>query len=371
MLPKLLFPWSNVEWFGVHPFHVFTYVEFRTVFAAITSFFICLYIGPRLIRLLQSNRFSEHTGKTDSERLAHLHDHKAQTPTMGGIMIIGSVLLSTILWARIDEYYVIMAILSTLLLTLVGFHDDWIKLSSKNAPGLTSLEKVLPQVLVGLLLGYLLYSHNRAVPDAYTLYFPFKLGSVDLGLLYIPFVALVIGATSNAVNLTDGLDGLASGLSAMVALTFVGFCLAVGSVGPKGLANYLHLPPVAGADELAIFSASILGGCLGFLWFNCHPAKIFMGDTGALPLGGAIGFIAVATKHEIILMIAGGIFVVEALSVILQVGSYKTRHKRLFLCAPIHHHFQFKGWSETQVVIRFWIIGAILALFSIASLRIR
>jgi phospho-N-acetylmuramoyl-pentapeptide-transferase len=284
---------------------------------------------------------------------------------MGGILILGTVIISTLLWADITHQCIWIVLFSTVWLGLTGFIDDYLKQIKKKAGGLSPKIKLLSQIILGLILGtVLIYSQNNL-----NLEIPFLKGvNFDLDGLYILFVILVITGSSNAVNLTDGLDGLAIGIVVMVGIAFSILCYVSGNVN---LSNYLLIPYIKGAGELTIFCSSIIGAGLGFLWFNCYPATIFMGDVGSLALGGAIGTVALLIKKEMLLIIVGGIFVVEALSVILQVGTYKLTKKRIFKIAPLHHHFQFLDWPENKVIVRFWIIAGLLALFTLITLKIR
>ena len=284
---------------------------------------------------------------------------------MGGILILGTVIISTLLWADISYPCIWIVLFSTIWLGLTGFADDYLKQKETRATGLSPKVKLASQIILGLILGaILIYSQHNV-----NLEIPFLKGvSFDLDGLYILFVILVIAGSSNAVNLTDGLDGLAIGIVVMVAIAFSILCYVSGNIN---LSNYLLIPYIKGGGELTIFCSSIIGAGLGFLWFNCYPATIFMGDVGSLALGGAIGTVALLIKNEMLLIIVGGIFVLEAFSVILQVGTYKLTKKRLFKIAPLHHHFQFLNWPENKIIVRFWIIAGLLALFTLVTLKIR
>jgi phospho-N-acetylmuramoyl-pentapeptide-transferase len=307
----------------------------------------------------------EKTFRRDAPTLEKYHGGKAGTPTMGGILIVGSILLSTLLWGRLDDPYVWLALASTLWLGIIGFIDDYIKLKKEDGRGLRTLAKFIGQIAVGFVIALFLYLTEA---KSTFLYFPFfKNLIINLGIFYFPFVIIVIIGSSNAVNLTDGLDGLAVGCMTMIAATYSALSYVTGHVK---LSDYLGVPFILQAAELSVFCAAIVGGCLGFLWFNSHPASVFMGDTGSLALGGAIGTVAVLIKKEILLVLVGGIFVIEALSVILQVASFKLSKKRIFLMAPLHHHFQLRGWPESKITIRFWIISAVLALMTLVSLKL-
>jgi phospho-N-acetylmuramoyl-pentapeptide-transferase len=345
--------------------NLFRYITFRAVMAALTAFLLSLILGPLLINKLKALKVGERINKADSIKLDSLHQHKQSTPTMGGILILGTVLVSTLLWADLKQQFIWIVLFSTVWLGLTGFADDYLKQVKKKASGLPAKIKFASQVILGLILGaVLIYSQHNV-----NLEIPFLKGvTFDLDGLYILFVILVIAGSSNAVNLTDGLDGLAVGIVVMVGIAFSILCYVSGNVN---LSHYLLIPYIKGAAELTIFCASIVGAGLGFLWFNCYPATIFMGDVGSLALGGAIGTVALLIKKEMLLIIVGGIFVLEALSVILQVGSFKLTKKRIFKIAPLHHHFQFLDWPENKVIVRFWIIAGLLALLTLMTLKIR
>ncbi|MBI1849288.1 MAG: phospho-N-acetylmuramoyl-pentapeptide-transferase [Planctomycetes bacterium] len=354
--------------------HLFHYITFRAAAAAITAFVLSLILGGGLIRFLKRVRAAERVEKTDSAELGRLHSAKASTPTMGGLLVLLAVLGSTLLWARLVPL-ALLALFATAALGLVGFYDDFIKLTVPGKKGLSKRAKSGMQVVVGLIvgLGLLWIARSDSAGGDLRLHFPFvKSLSIDLGGLwgapYVALAVLVMVSSSNAVNLTDGLDGLAIGCTVMVALAFAPIAYVVGRAD---YSSYLLIPHVANAGELAVFASALVGGGMGFLWFNCFPAEIFMGDTGSLPLGGALGYLALAVRHEVLLALVGGIFVVEALSVILQVFSFRVFGRRIFRIAPIHHHFQFAGCPESKITVRFWIISAILALFSVATLKVR
>lgn len=362
MFYHLLYPLRDI-FFG---FNVFKYITFRAAGGAITAFLLSVMLGPFIIRRLKQLKVGQIVRREEAQGIYEFHKNKEGTPTMGGLFIVLAVILSTILWADLTNKYVLLAIFSMAWLCMVGFVDDYIKLSRNRSKGLTMVSKFTGQLILGLLIGLYIYfdpqiGENLDVPFL-------KNAIVNLGVLYIFFTTLVIVGSSNAMNLTDGLDGLAIGCTIMVALTYTGLSYVTGNFK---ISDYLNIIYIPGAGELAIFCATILGASLGFLWFNSHPATVFMGDTGSLALGGAIGVVSTFIKKELLLFLVGGIFVAEALSVILQVASYKLFKKRIFLMAPLHHHFQMKGWSETKVVVRFWIIGAILALLSLSTLKLR
>ena len=362
MLYHLLYPLKDVFF----AFNIFRYITFRAAGASITAFLMSLLLGPLVVKLLTRFKIGETIRREYVEGIYSLHKHKSGTPTMGGIFILASVIISVLLWADLTNRYVLLVIYSTLWLGIVGFTDDYIKLTNKNKRGLSAATKFGGQILLGVFVGIiLLFDSNIST----RLYIPFfKKLVVDLGAFYILFTILVVVGSSNAVNLTDGLDGLAIGCASIVALTYAAMSYVVGNIK---FANYLFIDYIPGVGELSIFCAAMVGAGMGFLWFNAYPASIFMGDVGALALGGAIGVVATCIKKELLLVMVGGIFVIEAFSVLLQISSYKYRRKRIFLMAPLHHHLQMKGWVESKIVVRFWIIAAILALFSLATLKLR
>jgi len=301
-------------------------------------------------------------------KMLDFHQNKEKTPTMGGLLILWSMLISNFLWADLKNIYVLLLILTLCWLGIVGFFDDYLKLTKMNPKGVRPRVKIIWQVAIGFIVGLILYYHP-VLNFSSRLYVPFfKNIWFDLGPYSILLITFIIVATSNAVNLTDGLDGLAAGT---ILMTAVAFGFIVYTVGNAIFARYLNLPFVQGAGEATVFCGSLVGAILGFLWYNCHPAEIFMGDTGSLPLGGVIGLLAIISKQEISLIIVGGIFVIEALSVVIQVISFKSTGKRVFLMTPLHHHFELLGWKESQVVVRFWIIAIIFALFTLVTLKIR
>jgi phospho-N-acetylmuramoyl-pentapeptide-transferase len=362
VLYHLLYPLKDL-FFG---FNVFKYITFRAAAAAISSFLICIILGPVIIRKLKQLKIGQVVRGDEARGIYEFHKDKAGTPTMGGLLIVTSIILSTALWADMANKYVLLAILSTAWLCVVGFVDDYIKLSLKRSKGLTARSKFIGQIILGLLLGLYIYFDPQIGEN---LDIPFlKNAFIDLGIFYIFFTMLVIVGSSNAMNLTDGLDGLAIGCTVMVALAYTALSYITGNFK---ISDYLNIIYIPGTGELAVFCAAILGAGLGFLWFNSNPAEVFMGDTGSLALGGALGIVAIFIKKELLLLLVGGIFTAEALSVILQVASFKLLKKRIFLCAPLHHHFQMKGWPENKVVVRFWIVAAILALLSLSTLKLR
>lgn len=363
MFYQLFYPLREI-FFG---FNVFKYVTFRAVLGSVTSFLLCIVCGPWLIKKLSHLKIGEQI--IDSKTcpsLHHLHRDKKGLPTMGGILILFATILATFLWARLDNKYIFLVLFSTLWLGIIGFMDDYMKFITQRSKGITVTAKLLGQSILAVIIGLFAFYDPHIGPR---LDIPFlKDLIVNLGIFYIFFVVIVIVGSSNAVNLTDGLDGLAIGCMIMVAMTYSVFSYVTGHVK---FSSYLQIHYVPGIGELTVFCASLAGAALGFLWFNAHPAEIFMGDTGSLALGGAIGVVAVLIKKELLLLLAGGIFVAEALSVILQVTSFKLRKKRIFLVAPLHHHFQLRGLAESKVTVRFWIIAAILALLALATLKLR
>ncbi len=349
-------------------FRVIGYVPFRAVFAALTSLFILYFIGNQFISFLNKINFKENIYEDGPER----HHQKKSTPTMGGILILMTTLFSVILWGNFSNRYLWTILVCTSLLGVLGFWDDYTKSVKNISKGIPPKFKLLFQILISLGFSYMIYYYPYTPKDDLTmataLYIPFfKEPILILNSLAIPFWTLVILSTSNSVNLTDGLDGLAAGLCAIVLGT-LGIISYLTGVFP--IADHLLIPFVPEANELCIFIAAFLGALVGFLWYNSYPATVFMGDTGSLAIGGSIGMIAICIKRELLLIILGGIFVTEALSVIFQVTFYKTKRKRIFLMAPLHHHYELKGLDENKIVIRFWIIGILLALISLSSLKI-
>lgn len=362
------------------PFPLFRYVTFRTAFASMTALFLCLLLGPWMIRKLRELQIGQHIREDGPQA----HFKKAGTPTMGGILILVSIVVPSLLWANLRNPYLWVALLGTLMFGAIGAYDDWSKIQRRRNLGLTGKQKFLLQVLAALLIGFLLLGLHAMGLYSTTMNVPFfKQLRPDLlidrwlaspltyplaFLFFFAFLVFVIVGSSNAVNLTDGLDGLAIGLTiiasgAMTVLTYAS--------GHAQFANYLDLVRLPGASELTIFCGAMTGAALGFLWYNAHPADIFMGDVGSLSLGSAIAIVAVLIKQEILLIFVGGVFVLETLSVILQVASFKLRGKRVFKMAPLHHHFEALGWQESKIIVRFWIAGLILALFSLTTLKLR
>lgn len=347
-------------------FNILRYISFRSGGAVFTSLFFTLYIGPKIIRWLKAKQTEGQPIRLDGPE-SHLVTKKG-TPTMGGLMILISVTISTLLWSDLENPYMWIALLVMLSFGMVGFFDDYLKLTKRNSKGLSSRKKILGQAVFSLIAVLLIQQVSPPALSSHISVPFFKEVLIDAGWFYIPFVMIVMIGASNAVNLTDGLDGLA-----IVPIMIAAGCFALISylVGRHDFSGYLQLNFVTGAGELAIFCSALVGASLGFLWFNAPPAEVFMGDTGSLSLGGALGAVSVISKHEIVLAIIGGLFVAEALSVIIQVVSYKTRRKRVFKMAPIHHHFEKSGWSESKVVVRFWIIACIFALMGLSTLKVR
>lgn len=348
------------------PLNVFRYITFRSALAIITSFAVSIILGPGIVRKLAHFKIGQQVRKEESAALYDLHRHKQGTPTMGGILILFSILLSILFWADLTNKYILLTTLTCIWLGAVGFVDDYIKIVKKRSQGLTAREKLLWQFGLGIIIGLFIYLEPTTTTKLDVPFF--KNAAIDIGLFYIPLVILIIIGASNAVNLTDGLDGLAIGSVSLVAFTLSILSYISGNIK---LSEYLLIPYIPGGGELTVFCSAIFGASLGFLWFNCHPAMVFMGDVGSLALGGTLGIIAVFIKKELLLVVMGGIFVIEALSVILQVASFKLRKKRIFKIAPLHHHFEQLGWPESRVIIRFWIIGIILALVTLTTLKLR
>jgi phospho-N-acetylmuramoyl-pentapeptide-transferase len=345
-------------------FHVFQYLTLRAILAALTALAISLLVGPRMIRWLAEYQVGQRV-RSDGPQT---HLSKAGTPTMGGALILAAIVAATLLWADLANRFVWVVLLVTIAFGLIGFWDDYLKLVVGNSRGLIARYKYFWQSFAGLGAAVVLYVTAQSPADT-TLYVPFfKHFVVPLGVLFIPLTYFVIVGSSNAVNLTDGLDGLAIMPSVLVAGALGVFAYASGNVV---FSNYLGIPYLAGAGEVLVICSAIFGAGLGFLWFNTYPAQVFMGDIGALALGAALGVIAVIVRQEIVLFIMGGVFVMETVSVILQVGSFKLRGKRIFRMAPIHHHFELKGWAEPKVIVRFWIITVILVLLGLATLKLR
>lgn len=348
---------------GYHSFfNVFRYITLRTVYAILTALVLSLIIGPYMIEFLKRYQIGQYV-RDDGPR--H-HLSKSGTPTMGGILIIMVILFATLSWIDLSNIYAWLVLFALVGFSLIGFIDDYLKVVRKRSDGLAGRYKFFLQIMVAAIISGVLYSlpaysTNLSVPF-------FKNVNPDLGWLYIPFVIFVIVGTSNAVNLTDGLDGLAIG---PVIISTLVYTIITYVAGHAKIANYLLIPFISGSGELAILCGAVFGASLGFLWFNTYPASVFMGDVGSLPLGALLGSIAVISKHELLLVIVGGIFVIETVSVIFQVGSYRVNGKRVFLMAPLHHHYELKGLQEPKIIVRFWIISIILGLVALSTLKLR
>ncbi len=361
MLYWLLYPMA-----GRYPvLNVFRYITFRTAMSAVTALAVALVLGPAMIRYLRRAQI----GQSIRAEGPKTHLTKAGTPTMGGLLILLAVVSATLLWMDLSNRFVWIALATLAGVGAVGFADDWTKVTRRRSLGLTGRGKLVPQFLVAIAVAFAIEQWAGHGAFSTVVSFPFlKKFLLDLGVLYIPFVALVVVGSSNAVNLTDGLDGLATGAVGIAAGTYA---LLAYVTGNAVAARYLQIPFIPQSGELSVFCGALVGASLGFLWFNCHPADVFMGDVGALPLGAAIAAVAVMTKQEILLAIVGGLFVLEALSVIIQVASFKSTGKRVFKMAPLHHHFELLGWAESRVIIRFWILAIFFAVLGLSTLKLR
>ena len=357
--------WLFSFWKNTSPFHVFSYITFRAGLAALTSLVTVLALGRPFIRMIQRKQFGQ--AVRDDGPQSHLK--KRGTPTMGGLLIVFGLSLGTLLWGDLSNPYLWHVLLITWIYALVGWLDDYFKVIRKDPKGLASRWKFRLQVVGGLVVSWGIYMAQDGWTGQGQIFLPFlKNYQIDIGAWYIALGVFVMVGTSNAVNLTDGLDGLAIGPSIVSAASFFILCYLGGNAI---FSNYLSIPHVRGIGELSIFCAAMVAAGVGFLWYNTYPAQIFMGDVGALALGGALGALAVASKNEFLLVILGGIFVLETLSVILQVASFKLRGKRIFKMAPIHHHFELMGWAEPKVIVRFWIISFVLAVIALSTLKLR
>jgi phospho-N-acetylmuramoyl-pentapeptide-transferase len=345
------------------PLNVFQYLTFRGAYAALTTLLICFMFGPKIIEALRKFRI----GQSIREDGPETHLKKDGTPTMGGVLIILSVLFSMLLWQDFGNSKVWLTMGAFTAFGFIGFLDDYLKVKQHNSEGLPAWAKLVLQFIVALIITLILYFSGEAEITA--LYIPFfKNPVIDLGVLWIPFAVLLLVGESNAVNLSDGLDGLATGL---LILVFITLGILTYLSGRADYSSYLGISYITGAGELTVFCLAAVGACVGFLWFNTHPADVFMGDVGSLSLGGVVATISLIIKKEILILIIGGVFVLEAASVIIQVLSYKTRKKRVFKMAPLHHHFELSGWAETKVVIRFWILGGLFAIIALSTLKIQ
>ena len=361
MFYHLLYPLREY----VSIFNIFRYITFRTAYATVTSLLICFVFGPIIIRMLKERQVLNGIRNDMPER----HTGKQGTPTMGGIIILLAVVVPTLLWANLTNKYVLVCLLSTCWLGAMGFVDDYLRVVKRKPRGLVGRYKIAGQAVLGLVVGtvIVLLADNPQLATKTTVPF-FKNVFPDLGIFYIPLVILVITGSSNAVNLADGLDGLAIGMFAFAAAAFAGLSYVSGHVK---FSDYLNILYLRQAGELTVFCGALVGSSLGFLWFNAHPAQVFMGDTGSLALGGALGTIAVLIKKEILLAIVGGIFVIEALSVIIQVLGFRLTGRRVFKMAPLHHHFELMNWPESKLVVRFWILSGLFALVTLSTLKLR
>ena len=369
MLYHLLLPLRDT----VGGLNVLRYITFRAALAGFTAFLATALFGGLLIRYLKGREMVEDTAKPDAARLDELHRAKGRTPTMGGLMIIFGVTVATLLWGDMRNLYVMVALFLLVAFGALGLLDDWLKLrhkrTGKGARGLNKRAKLIVPFLLGAAAGTAVWLHTRGGAVGESVYVPFfKNVSLDLGWGIILWVAVVIVAAANSVNITDGLDGLATGCATVTLFALAGLSYVIGRTD---FTRHLLLPYVPGAGELSVFCLSMVGAMLGFLWYNCHPAEVFMGDTGSLPLGGLIGFIAAAVKQEVLLLLIGAVFVLEMMSVLLQVGSFKTTGKRIFSIAPFHHALEYRGWHENKITVRLWIMAILAAAFGLATLKLR
>jgi phospho-N-acetylmuramoyl-pentapeptide-transferase len=352
-------------------FNVFLYVTFRAIAAAVTAFLLTLIFGNFIIRILIALKLGQPIrGAAEVHRLAELHGGKQGTPTMGGVLVIGSVFVSSLLWARLDNRFVWLVLFCMIYLGALGFADDYLKVTKKKSDGISGRIKLVFQIALALIVTAVFLSSPLLEVQARALYVPFVKSPViaNMGWFTFVFFLLVIVGSSNAVNLTDGLDGLAIGCTVTVAFAYALLSYAAGNFR---IAEYLQVPFYPFAGELTVVCSALIGAGLGFLWFNCFPAKVFMGDTGSLSIGGMIGVVAICCKQELLLVVVGGVFVIEAVSVILQVMSFKLTGKRIFVMSPLHHHFELTGWKENTVIVRFWILSIIFALLGLATLKLR
>jgi phospho-N-acetylmuramoyl-pentapeptide-transferase len=350
---------------GLKAMNVFRYITFRSAYAAVTALLISLILGPFVIRWLRRVKLGQKV-RLDGPQT---HLGKAGTPTMGGLLILAAIVVPCLLWGNFHSRQLWIALFATVSLGAIGFLDDWLRVVKNLPNGLLGRYKMAGQILIGVVVGLLIVCFPEPGLSPTVTHVPFiKFRYLDFAWAFVPFVVLVIAGASNAVNLTDGLDGLASGLVAIAALAFAGMCYLSGH---HKLAAYLNLDYLAYSGELTVFCAAVLGASLGFLWYNCPPAKVFMGDTGSLALGGALGVVSVLIKREFWLVLVGGVFVAEALSVMIQVASFKLTGRRVFRMAPLHHHFELLGWAESRVVLRFYIVAALLALLSLSTFKLQ
>jgi phospho-N-acetylmuramoyl-pentapeptide-transferase len=352
-------------------FNVFLYVTFRAIAAAVTAFLLTLIFGNFIIRRLIALKLGQPIrGAAEVHRLAELHGGKQGTPTMGGVLVIGSVFVSSLIWARLDNRFVWLVLFCMIYLGALGFADDYLKVTKKKSDGISGRIKLVFQIALATIVTAVFLTSPLLEVQARSLYVPFVKAPVvaNMGWFTFVFFLLVIVGSSNAVNLTDGLDGLAIGCTITVAFAYALLSYAAGNFR---IAEYLQVPFYPFAGELTVVCSALIGAGLGFLWFNCFPAKVFMGDTGSLSIGGMIGVVAICCKQELLLVVVGGVFVIEAVSVILQVMSFKLTGKRIFVMSPLHHHFELTGWKENTVIVRFWILSIIFALLGLATLKLR
>ena len=377
-MPQWLVDNGHAAWADWLSFlRVFQYITFRTAGAAVTALLLSWWLGPKIIAKLKQLKFSQqYEDKAEAAGGLKARVNKKGTPSMGGVMIVLTLDITALLWARWNEFLA-LTLMSVIVLAALGFYDDWVKLTKQDKAGIHSKVKLIVQIGLGLFIALYLWNHQSMSDLVRKLMMPFYPEAVDFagaGIVGLLITVAAIVGSSNAVNLTDGLDGLAIGCTLIVAFVFIILTYIAGNVNT---AEYLLVPYVEGAGELTVFCAAMIGAGLGFLWFNCHPAQVFMGDTGSLALGGSLGVIAVLIHQPFVLVIAGGVFVLEALSVMIQTGWFKyTRRKygegrRVFLMAPLHHHFEKKGWHESQVVARFYILGILFAVLALSTLKLR
>ncbi len=345
---------------------LFGYISFRGISAALTAFIIVILLTPQFIKMSKKKRL----GDVIRDDGPISHKLKKGTPSMGGIVFSSATIFSSLLWSNITNGFVLALIFATIFGASLGFYDDYLKVKKNNSKGLKARTKLTAEILFAISIIYIIYNiyMNNHFPYSTNLFFPITKLTVDLGAFYFIFAGFVIIGSANAVNLTDGLDGLATGLALILIIVFI---LASYLAGNLNFATYLKIPHIIGAGEISVYLSALFGSLLGFLWYNCYPAEIFMGDTGSLAIGTVMGVTAVMIKDEILLAIAGAVFVVETVSVILQVSNFKLTNKRIFLMTPIHHHFELKGWKEPKIIIRFWIMGLIIAIFSLILFKVR
>ncbi|HUP18556.1 MAG TPA: phospho-N-acetylmuramoyl-pentapeptide-transferase [Gemmatimonadota bacterium] len=361
MLYHLLVPLASDYTF----FNLFRYITFRGAYAMVTALVLSFVLGPWMIRKLRHLK----AGQMIREEGPEAHRRKAGTPTMGGLLVLVAVVVPTALWADLSEPFIQIILAATLWMGGLGFLDDWLKVVKRQSKGLIVIQKIVGQVLFGVLLGAWLFFQPIHGDWTSSTQVPFfKDLALDFGWLYIPFIILVVTAFTNAVNLTDGLDGLAIGLTGIAAAAFAAFAYVIGRADWSEYLQILHLP---GSGELTIYCLALVGAALGFLWFNAHPAQVFMGDTGSLAIGGAFGTLAILLKIEFVLVLIGGVFVMETVSVVIQVVSFKLRGKRVFKMSPLHHHFELSGWAEEKIVLRFYILGILFAMLAASTLKLR